>query len=289
MVEAYVDSNDASVAWVDGLGFTAITYAYTPTGAHRILDFELKQAPDRVASRIVHDARLVDAARRAFAALGVEGYGRADFRVTPDAVPTPRDESDPVDGCGGAAGNTTRDARSQPRSPRWSAAIHSRAAPERPRQKVYVGARSRRGARPKTVTPARRRARCIAACRSKMLLLREVDSTGDAGNQAPARVRRGARGSRSRVPAGSERYDVHDAEPEDQERLERVRARRDERIGGAVRRVVPDPASGAANAEIGGGWLTHDRKVAAGVVVRFAHREHTVRARRRRPGRVDPV
>jgi D-alanine-D-alanine ligase len=86
MVEAYVDGNDASVAWVDGLGFTAITYAYAPTGRHRILDFELKQAPDRVASRVVHDARLVDAAQRAFAALGVEGYGRADFRVTPDAV-----------------------------------------------------------------------------------------------------------------------------------------------------------------------------------------------------------
>ena len=86
MVEAYVDGDDASVAWVDGLGFTAITYAYAPTGPHRILDFELKQAPDRVASRVVHDARLVDAARRAFAALGVEGYGRADFRVTPDAV-----------------------------------------------------------------------------------------------------------------------------------------------------------------------------------------------------------
>jgi len=86
MVEAYVDGDDASVAWVDGLGFTAITYAYAPTGPHRILDFELKQTPDRVASRVVHDARLVDAARRAFVALGVEGYGRADFRVTPDAV-----------------------------------------------------------------------------------------------------------------------------------------------------------------------------------------------------------
>jgi D-alanine-D-alanine ligase len=87
LVEEYVEGDDIAVAWVDGLGVLApIRYVYAPTGPHRILDLALKQAPDRVGVELVADDRLIAAAARVFAALGVTGYGRADFRVTPDAV-----------------------------------------------------------------------------------------------------------------------------------------------------------------------------------------------------------
>jgi D-alanine-D-alanine ligase-like ATP-grasp enzyme len=68
-----------------------IGYAYANDGPHQIYDLALKQGPpERIDVQIpaqldaVTTTRLVAAAKRAFAALGVIGYGRADFRVTPD-------------------------------------------------------------------------------------------------------------------------------------------------------------------------------------------------------------
>jgi D-alanine-D-alanine ligase len=90
LVEELVDGMDVSVAWVDGLGVLApIGYVYEPTGRHAILDLALKQGPAegvQVAIPPALDAsvreELVVVASRAFAALGVSGYGRADFRVS---------------------------------------------------------------------------------------------------------------------------------------------------------------------------------------------------------------
>ena len=90
LVEELVAGMDVAVAWVDGLGvLTPIGYAYEPSGRHRILDRALKEGPaDRVRLEIppslatAAQAAVVTAATRTFAALGVTGYGRADFRVT---------------------------------------------------------------------------------------------------------------------------------------------------------------------------------------------------------------
>jgi D-alanine-D-alanine ligase len=92
LVEEFVDGVDVSVAWVDGLGvLPPIAYRYPTTGHFAIYDYALKhdtpervmvEIPARLGSDVVD--RLDDAATRAFAALGVTGYGRADFRVTPD-------------------------------------------------------------------------------------------------------------------------------------------------------------------------------------------------------------
>lgn len=92
LVESFVDGADVSVGWVEGLGvLPPIGYAYEPTGPHRILDYALKQLePDRVRVEVPAAlgrdvlARLEDAAARAFDALSVTGFGRADFRVTPN-------------------------------------------------------------------------------------------------------------------------------------------------------------------------------------------------------------
>jgi D-alanine-D-alanine ligase len=87
LVERYVDGLDVAVGWVDGLGWLPpIAYRH---GAP-VFDYALKHVtPERVRVEIpaaldddVH-ARLLRSAQRAFAALGVSGYGRADFRVTP--------------------------------------------------------------------------------------------------------------------------------------------------------------------------------------------------------------
>jgi D-alanine-D-alanine ligase len=93
LVEQLIEGVDAAVAWVAELGVcTALTYEYEPSGRHRILDRDVKRA-GTVRSRIPPAldgpaARaLADAGARAFAALGVTGYGRADFRVTPAGVP----------------------------------------------------------------------------------------------------------------------------------------------------------------------------------------------------------
>ena len=90
LVEELASGMDVAVAWVEGLGVLApIGYAYEPSGRHRILDRELKEGPsDRLRLEIPPSlgppaqAAVVDAAARTFAALGVTGYGRADFRVT---------------------------------------------------------------------------------------------------------------------------------------------------------------------------------------------------------------
>lgn len=77
-----------SVGWVEGIGLLPpIGYAYP--GA--IYDLALESGPPEAIDVQVPaplDAvtwqRLLVVAQRAFAALGVRGYGRADFRVTPD-------------------------------------------------------------------------------------------------------------------------------------------------------------------------------------------------------------
>jgi D-alanine-D-alanine ligase len=92
LVEQYVDGIDVAVGWVAGLGvLPPIGYLYPPTGPHRIYDLALKQGPpERIDVQVPAQlpattlAALETAATRAFDALGVEGYGRADFRVTRD-------------------------------------------------------------------------------------------------------------------------------------------------------------------------------------------------------------
>jgi D-alanine-D-alanine ligase len=92
LVEDFVEGMDVSVGFVDGLGTLApIGYSYAADGPHQIYDLALKQgSPDRIDVQIpaaldeLTTSRVVVAANRAFAALGVVGYGRADFRVTPD-------------------------------------------------------------------------------------------------------------------------------------------------------------------------------------------------------------
>lgn len=94
LVEQYVDGVDVAVGWVEGLGILPpIGYAYEPTGEHPIYDLELKQGPpERIDVQVpakldaVTTQRVLVLARRAFDALGIAGYGRADFRVTPDGA-----------------------------------------------------------------------------------------------------------------------------------------------------------------------------------------------------------
>jgi D-alanine-D-alanine ligase len=88
LVEPFVDGRDVAVAWVDGLGWLPeIAYHFDAP----IYDYALKHVtPERVRVEIpaVLDedvrTRLHVAARRAFVALGIAGYGRADFRITPN-------------------------------------------------------------------------------------------------------------------------------------------------------------------------------------------------------------
>ena len=88
VVERYVEGADVAVGWVHGLGLLpAIHYAYEPAGPHAILDRAVKTGGGlRVEIRPL-DPRLREAAGRAFAALGVVGFGRADFRITPAGEP----------------------------------------------------------------------------------------------------------------------------------------------------------------------------------------------------------
>ncbi|HTL35090.1 MAG TPA: hypothetical protein VL326_18305, partial [Kofleriaceae bacterium] len=92
LVEEYIDGIDVAVGWVEGLGvLPAIAYDYPATGPHRIYDLDLKQGPaERIELEIpaplpaATTAAVRTAASRAFDALGVTGYGRADFRITPE-------------------------------------------------------------------------------------------------------------------------------------------------------------------------------------------------------------
>lgn len=90
LVEEYIDGIDVAVGWVDGLGLLPpIGYAYPASSEHPIYDLALKQGPPeridvQVPARLdaTAGAALEQAASRAFSALGITGYGRADFRVT---------------------------------------------------------------------------------------------------------------------------------------------------------------------------------------------------------------
>ncbi len=87
LVERLVEGNDVAVGWVAGIGLLPPIW-YRHDGG--IYDYALKHAtPERVIACVPDLApatlrRLAIATSRSFAALGVRGYGRADFRVTPD-------------------------------------------------------------------------------------------------------------------------------------------------------------------------------------------------------------
>ena len=87
LVEEYVAGIDVAVGWFAGHGLLPpIWYRHDAP----IYDYRLKhETPERVRIEVPELAphvmrRLEVAATRAFTALGVTGYGRADFRVTPD-------------------------------------------------------------------------------------------------------------------------------------------------------------------------------------------------------------
>jgi len=88
LVEELVDGIDIAVGWFAGIGLLpAVWYRHDAA----IYDYALKHlTPERVQLAIPAPLsapvarRLTLAATRAFSALGVVGYGRADFRITPD-------------------------------------------------------------------------------------------------------------------------------------------------------------------------------------------------------------
>ncbi len=88
IVEELVDGLDVAVGWFAGLGqLPAIAYRHPGV----LYDYALKhETPELVALEIparlsaATRRRLAVATRRAFTALGVTTYGRADFRITPD-------------------------------------------------------------------------------------------------------------------------------------------------------------------------------------------------------------
>jgi D-alanine-D-alanine ligase len=163
LVEQYIDGIDVAVGLVEPLGLLApIAYAYEPTGPHRIYDFALKQAPDRVRPHVIDAPAVTEAAARVFAALGVTGYGRADFRLAPsgevtfvDMNPLPTLADDDLYVASGlsrpellaylVAGATPRQRTGSARSPARRAAA-SRSAPPRTPQAGPPGPRVR-GAR----------------------------------------------------------------------------------------------------------------------------------------------
>jgi D-alanine--D-alanine ligase len=88
LVEELVPGRDVAVGWFAGIGMLPpVGYAYDG----EIYDYALKHTtPERVQVQVpaplppLVAARLTTAANRAFEALGIEGYGRADFRITPE-------------------------------------------------------------------------------------------------------------------------------------------------------------------------------------------------------------
>ena len=87
LVEEYIDGDDVSVGWIDGIGMLPpIRYWYEPIGRHRIYEYALKKSAELVRTEIFSNARLLALARRAFEALGVTSYGRADFRMAGDDI-----------------------------------------------------------------------------------------------------------------------------------------------------------------------------------------------------------
>jgi D-alanine-D-alanine ligase len=91
LVEELVAGIDVAVGWIDGLGLLpSIWYRYDAIAPHAIYDYALKhETPERVQVEIPAPlsgpvrARLARATTRAVTALGIRGYGRADFRITP--------------------------------------------------------------------------------------------------------------------------------------------------------------------------------------------------------------
>jgi D-alanine-D-alanine ligase len=91
IIEEFIDGLDVATSWVDGLGILApAVYRYRPTGKYRIYEIALKrtgldlveaEVPAALDESVL--AQLRDVSTRVFPELGVTGYGRADFRVTP--------------------------------------------------------------------------------------------------------------------------------------------------------------------------------------------------------------
>jgi D-alanine-D-alanine ligase len=89
IVERFVPGIDVAIGWIDPFGLLpAIEYRYA--AEHVVYDYALKHVePTRVTPEIparldeLTSKRLAALAERAFVALGVTGFGRADFRVTP--------------------------------------------------------------------------------------------------------------------------------------------------------------------------------------------------------------
>jgi len=77
LVEDYIAGNDVAVGWVCGVGLLA-PVRYIHTGL--VFD-QVQKRVHRI--EVVDNRAICEAAARAFTALGVTGYGRADFRVTP--------------------------------------------------------------------------------------------------------------------------------------------------------------------------------------------------------------
>ncbi len=87
LVERYIDGDDATVAWVEALGILSpIVYVYPRDTAVRIYDLAWKHGGIPLGSAPIEHPMLAEAGRRAFAALGVTGYGRADFRIAADGT-----------------------------------------------------------------------------------------------------------------------------------------------------------------------------------------------------------
>jgi len=87
LVERYIDGDDATVAWVESLGLLSpILYVYPRHTALRIYDLAWKHGGAALGVEMIEAPALAEAGRRAFAALGVSGYGRADFRIAADGT-----------------------------------------------------------------------------------------------------------------------------------------------------------------------------------------------------------
>ena len=98
--EAYIEGREFNVALLDGevLPIPEMTFTL-PVGRPAIVDFEAKWMEESVAYRGANRrfglertdgrlaSRLADTARACWAALGLSGYARVDFRVGDDGVP----------------------------------------------------------------------------------------------------------------------------------------------------------------------------------------------------------
>lgn len=91
LVEELIAGVDVGVGWVSSIGLLPPIAYHCGDDPHAIYDFALKhEHPELVDVRIpaplseLVAARLSACAHRVFAALNVEGYGRADFRITPE-------------------------------------------------------------------------------------------------------------------------------------------------------------------------------------------------------------